>query len=73
MVRHGTAERHGALPSGLVAAIAIRVRRRQLEVAADVARSARCGYVRALQRKARRGVIELAVCPEQGVVAGRAL
>ena len=29
VVRHGAAERHGALPSGLVASIAIRVRRSQ--------------------------------------------
>ena len=31
MVRHGAAERHGALPSGLVAAIAIRVRSSKAE------------------------------------------
>jgi len=74
VVRHGAAERHGALPSGLVAAIAIRVRDCKTEwIGTHVARSAGRGYVRALQRPARGAVIELASRPEDGVVAGRAL
>jgi len=74
VVRHGAAERHGALPSRLVAAIAIRVRRSKAEwVGTHVARSAGRGYVRTLQRPARRTVIELAARPEHGIMAGRAL
>ncbi len=74
MVRHDTAKRHGALPSGLVAAIAIRVRRSKAKwVGAQVARSAGRGHVRTLQRPARGAVIELASRPEHSVVAGRAL
>jgi len=65
VVRHGAAERHGALPSGLVAAVAIRVRRSKSEcVGTHVARSAGCGYVCTLQRPARRAVIELAIRPQ---------
>ena len=74
VVRHGAAERHGALPSGLVAAVAIRVRRSKGEcVGAQVARSAGRGHVRSLQRPARGAVIEPAIRPQQRVVAGRAL
>jgi hypothetical protein len=74
VVRHGAAERHGALPSGLVAPIAIRVRRSKGEwVGTHVARSAGRSYVRTLQRPARRAVIELASRPQNRVVAGRAL
>src|SRR6266436_4169720 len=55
VVRHSAAERHGALPSGLVAAVAIRVRDCKTEcIGTHVARSAGCGYVRTLQRPARR-------------------
>ena len=57
-----------------MACIAIRVRRSKDEcVGAHVARSARRGHVRPLQRPARRAVIELAGRPQHGVVAGRAL
>ena len=74
VVRHDAAERHGALPSGLVAAVAIRVRRSKGEcVGAQVARSAGRGHVRTLQRPARGAVIELASRPEHRIVAGRAL
>jgi hypothetical protein len=74
VVRHGAAEGHGALPSDLVAPIAIRVRRSKGEcVGAQVARSAGRGHVRTLQRPARGAVIELASRPEDGIVAGRAL
>ena len=74
MLRHGAPERLRAQPSGLVAAVAIRVRRSKAEcVGAHVARSARRGYVRPLQGPARRAVIELAGRPQQRVVAGRAL
>jgi len=74
VVRHSTAKSHGTLPSGLVAAVAIRVRSSKAEwVGAHVARSAGGGHVRTLQRPARRTVIELASRPEHGVVASRAL
>ena len=57
-----------------MAAIAIRVRRsKSVWVGAHVARSAGRGYVRTLQRPARRAVIELASRPEDRIVAGRAL
>ena len=74
VVRNSAAERHGALPSGLVAAIAIRVRDSKSERGGThVARGAGGGYVRTLQGPARRAVIELASRPEHRVVAGRAL
>ena len=74
VVRHSAAERHGALPSDLVAAVAIRVRSSKAEwVGTHVARSAGRSYVRTLQRPARSAVIELASRPHHRVVAGRAL
>jgi len=74
VVRYCAAERHGALPSDLVAAIAIRVRGSKTEwVGTHVAGSAGGGHVRTLQRPARGAVIELASRPEHGVMAGRAL
>src|SRR5947207_14706663 len=74
VVRHDAAERHGALPSSLVAAITIRVRGSKAEwVGTHVARSAGRGHVRTLQRPARGAVIELASRPEHRIVAGRAL
>jgi hypothetical protein len=74
VVRYCAAERHGALPSDLVAAVAIRVRDCKTEwIGTHVARSAGGGHVRTLQRPARRAVIELASRPEHRIVAGRAL
>ena len=74
VIRHLPAKGLRAQPSRLMASIAIRVRRSEAErVGAHVARSAGRGYVRALQRPARRAVIEFASRPEHGVVAGRAL
>jgi len=69
-----TAQRLRTHPGRLMASIAIRVRRSKGEcVGAHVARSAGRGHVRSLQRPARGAVIELAIRPQQRVVAGRAL
>jgi len=74
VVRHGAAQRLRTQPGRLMASIAIRVRRSKGErIGADVARSAGRGDVRSLQRPARGAVIELAIHPQQRVVAGRAL
>ena len=65
MVRHDAPERLRAQPGRLMATIAIRVRRSKAEcVGAHVARSARRGHVRSLQRPPRRAVIELAIRPQ---------
>jgi len=74
VVRHGATERLRAQPSRLMAAIAIRTRRSKAEwVGAQVACGAGRGYVRTLQRPTRGAVIELAIGPQQRVVAERAL
>ena len=79
VVRHGAAERHGALPSGLVAAVAIRVRHRESVVVPNVAVSAgrdfagRRHLVRARQRPARGAVIKGCGGPGNGAVASRAV
>ena len=73
VIRHAATERWRALPGRDMAAIAIGVGRRQSVVVADVARSARGGYVRARQCPTGAAVIELAVGPEERVVTGRTL
>jgi hypothetical protein len=73
VIRYRAAERLRAQPGRLVASVAICVRGRKRVVVVDVARRARRGHVRTLQRPPRRAVIKFAVSPEQRVVAGRAL
>jgi hypothetical protein len=70
VVRHTPAKRLCALPSRLVAAVAIGVRGCQGVIAADVARSTRRGHVETLQRPACRGVVKLSIHPEQSVMTG---
>ena len=75
VIRYHSAERRGALPSDLVAAVAIRVRRREGVVVAHVAVGAGHDFtggrilVRARQRPARGAVIEDRCIPGDGVVA----
>jgi len=73
VIRDRTTKGLRAYPRRLVAAVAIGVRRCQREVVVDVARSTRRGHVSPLQGPTRGAVIELAVRPEQCVVASRAL
>ncbi len=79
MIRYHSTERHGALPSDLVAAIAICVRRREGVVVAHVAVGAghdftgRRHLVRTRQRETRRVVIKGCGGPGDGVVARRAV
>ena len=73
VIRHLAAKGLRAQPGRLMASITISIRGCESKVVVDVARTARRGYVRALQRPARRAVIEFAVRPQQGVMASRAL
>jgi len=79
VIRYHSAERRGALPSDLVAAIAIRVRRREGVVVAHVAVGAshdftgRRHLVRTCQRPARGAVIKGCGGPGDSVVARRAV
>jgi len=73
VIGYAAAQGLGALPRGQMATIAIGVGGGQGVVIADVARGAGRGDVGAGQSPARAGVIKLAIRPEQGVVAGRAL
>lgn len=79
VVRHSAAKRRGAIPSGLVATVAIRVRGREAIVVAHVA--IRAGHdfarwrqlVRARQCPAGCGVIEHHIRPQRRVVASSAI
>ena len=73
VIRHVSAQRLGAVPRRQVAAHAVRVRRSQSVIAADVAQGAGCRGVGADQCKARGAVVKLAVRPVDHVVAGGAL
>jgi len=79
VVRHIAAKRWRAVPSGLVAAVAVRVRGGEGIVVAHVAIGAGHNFargrqlVRAGQRPAGHGVIEHHVCPQRRVVAGGAI
>ena len=73
VIRHCTAKRLGAQPCRLMTSVAIRVRGGQRVIVVDVARRTRGGHMEALQRPARRAVIEFAVRPEQRIVTRRAL
>jgi len=79
VIRYHSTERRGALPSDLVAAVAIRVRRREGVVVAHVAVGAghdftgRRHLVRTRQRPARGAVIKGCGGPGDRVVARRAV
>jgi len=79
VVRNGSTERRGALPSRLVAAVAVRVRYREGVVVPYVAvrtgRHLPCRrhLVRARQGPARRAVVEGRRGPGDGVMACRAV
>ncbi len=79
VVRDGSTERCRALPSRLVTTVAIRVRRREGVIVAQVAVGAghhftrRRHLVRARQRPARGAVIKGCGGPGDGVVACRAV
>ena len=77
VIRYRPTQRRRALPSSLVAAVAVRVRRRERVVVPHVAIGAghhfprRRHLVRARQRPARRAVIEHRRIPSDRVVASR--
>jgi hypothetical protein len=73
VIRHGAAEGYRAVPLCQVASIAIRVRSGEAVIIVDVAQCAGPGRMGALQRPTRSAVIELPICPQQRVVAHRAL
>ena len=79
VVRYAPAERGRALPGGLVASIAVRVRRGEVVVVPGMAVRASDDFpggrqlVRTGERPAGNRVIEDHVGPQRGVVAGRAI
>jgi len=79
VIRYHSTHRRRALPSDLVAAVAIRVRRREGVVVAHVAVGAghdftgRRHLVRARQRPARGAMVKGCGGPGDGVVASRAV
>ena len=79
VIRYRSTHRRGALPSSLVAAVAIRVRYREGVVVAHVAVGAshdftrRRHLVRARQRPARGAVVKGRGSPRDGVMARRAV
>ena len=72
VIRHLPAQRLCAQPCRYVTARGIAVCHGEIVFVADVARCARCGHVRALQRPTRSAVVKLSVYPEHSVVAGGA-
>jgi len=79
VIRHGAAKSRRAIPGRLVAAVAIRVRRRERVIVADVAVRAEIHLacwrhlMRTHQRPAGSAVIENRRSPGDGVVARRAV
>ena len=73
VVRYCTAEGLGAVPIRGVAAIAIRVRTREVVIVIDVARDAGSRQVRSRQWPACHRMIERVVRPHNRIVAGRAV
>lgn len=73
VIRHAATKSLGALPGGQMATVAVGVRRSEGVVVANMAGSAGRGHVGASQSPTRRAVIELAIGPQQRVVACRTL